>query len=70
MKIKYFCFHRTRNTDLNLNISLPVGLGYSEVTSNMKSFALMWCFAGSLTLYLDEMKELKCAVVGKMRPLM
>lgn len=27
-------------------------------------------FAGSLALYRVEMKELKCAVVGKMSPLM
>lgn len=64
-----FHFHTARNVDFDMNILLPVGLNVSVFTSNIKSRALTVNLFGSLALYLDDMNELKCAVVGKMSPL-
>jgi hypothetical protein len=69
MESIYFGLHGAGNADLDVDVPLAIGLHCGADTSNMYSFALMWCLAGSLTLYLDDMNELKWAVVGNMSPL-
>lgn len=52
-----------------MNVFLSVGLNIKDNTSNMNNLALIVSLVGSLALYLVEIKELKCAVVGKISPL-
>ena len=52
-----------------MDVFLVVSLDTIVCTSNMYNLALIISLTESLVLYLLETKELKCAVVGKIKPL-